>query len=174
MRHVSLTARMAHEEPVTDEVLVMLIMIEHASLSAPVRISTDPTERLSVDPLSYGTRSSWMGADPATQPFLFAAMDAELPGDQEDAPAGFTLVVNTVDADIAKLLQSFTDRADAHMALVYASQPDVIEQELRNAKMTSSEGGAGEIVMTVSRNPIEDETVPTDGYTKLRVPGLYR
>lgn len=174
MRRVSLTARMAHEEPVTDEVLVMLMMIEHASLSAPVRISTDPTERLSVDPLSYGTRSSWMGADPATEPFLFAAMEAELPGDQEDAPAGFTMVTSTVDAGIAKLLTSFTDRADAHMALVYASQPDVIEQELRNAKLVTADGASGEIVMTVSRNPIEDETVPTDGYTKMRFPGLYR
>lgn len=174
MRRVSLTARMAHEEANSDEVLVMLIMVTHPSLAAPVRVSTDPTERLSIEPPLMGTRSSWMGADPDQDPYLFAVTEAELPGDQEDAPAGFTLVLTTVDADVANLLTSFTDWATAHLALVFASQPDVVEEELRNAKLIVAEGGAGEIVLTFSRKPIEDETVPTDGYTKDRFPGLFR
>ncbi len=40
-------------------------------LDAPVRLSTDNTERLSEEPLMYGTRSTWMGSNPATEPFLF-------------------------------------------------------------------------------------------------------
>lgn len=174
MRTVSVTARMSHEEAMTDEVMVLLIMVEHPSLSAPIRISSDPTERLSVDPPSYCTRSTWMGANPATEPFLFAAIEAELPGDQEDAPSGFTLVMSTIYADVAKLLTSFTDRATAHFGIVFASQPHVLEQELRGAKMVTGDGDAGEIVLTCSRNPIEEETVPSARHTKHRFPGLFR
>lgn len=174
MNRVSLNARRAHEEAMSDATFLMLIVVEHPGLSAPVRLSTDPTERLSIEPLTYGTRSSWMGADRERDAFLFAMVEAELPSDQEDAPSSFTLVLSTVDADVAELLTSFTDLATVHMALAYSHTPDVIEQELRGAKLMTSEGSASEIVLTVSREPIEQETVPTDGYTKDRIPGLFR
>lgn len=169
-----MNARAALDAASSAEVEVALFTIEHPSLAAPVRLSTDPTERLAVDPLSYGARSTWLGANPVTEPFLFVLVSAELPSDQDDAPAAATLVLENVDNDIAALLRSFTDRPVIHMAVVLASSPDLIEDEWRDLRIMAAEGDAGEVSLTISRAPIEDETVPMDRFTKDRFPGMFR
>ena len=174
MRRVSLNARAALEAASSAEVEVALFVIEHPSLATPIRLSTDPTERLTTEPLAYGTRSAWMGANPATQPYLFILASVELPGDQEDAPAAGTIVLENAVSQVAALLRGFTDRPVVSMAVVLASSPDVVEVEYRGLKMIGAQGTAGEITLQISRAPIEDEAVPMDRFTKDRFPGLFR
>lgn len=174
MRRVSLNARTAFDAATTDEVEIALIMIEHPALDAPVRLSTDPTERISTDPLMYGTRTAWMDSDPANEPFLFVLASAELPSDLEDAPAAASIIVDNVDSDIAELMRSFTDRPTVHIAVVMASSPDLVEVEFRGMVMTGASGTANEISIEVSRAPIEEESVPMDRFTKDRFPGMFR
>ncbi|QEW21229.1 hypothetical protein LA6_003437 [Marinibacterium anthonyi] len=174
MRLVSLNARTAFDAATTDEVEIALISIEHPALAAPVRLSTDPTERISADPLIYGTRSTWLDANPATEPYLFVLASAEIPGDEEDVPAAATLVLENVDKDMAAVLRSFTDRPTVHMAIVVASSPDLVEVEFRGLKIVDANGDAGQNTITISRAPIEEETVPMDRFTKDRFPGLFR
>ncbi|AWI83071.1 hypothetical protein CEW88_04975 [Alloyangia pacifica] len=174
MRRVSLNARTAFDAATTSEVEVVLFQFEHSALPAPIRISTDPTVRLSADPLMYGTRSTWLGSNPTTEPFLFVLASAELPGDQEDAPPAAQLVLENVDNRIADQLRSVVRRATVHMAVVLASSPNDVEVEYRNLKLISSEGDAGEITLQVSRQPIEEEVVPMDRFTRDRFPGLHR
>ncbi|SDX90516.1 hypothetical protein SAMN05444336_112124 [Albimonas donghaensis] len=169
-----MNARQALDAASSAEVEVALFVIEHPSLASPVRLSTDPTERLSADPLIYGTRSSWFGANKVTEPYLFVLVSAELPGDQDDAPAAATLVLESVDNDIAKLLRSFTDRPVIHMAVVLASSPDLVEMECRDLRIVAAEGDAGQVSLTLTRAPIEDETVPMDRFTRDRFPGLFQ
>jgi hypothetical protein len=173
VRRVSLNARTALLSATTAEVEVALFIIEHATLDAPIRLSTDPTERLSVEPLAYGTRSTWGGSNPATEPFQFILAATELPGDIEDAPASAVIVLENVDMRIAEQLRSFTDRPVVHMAVVYASSPNLVEVEYRDLRMISADGDAGEVRIGLSRAPIEDETVPMDRFTKDRFPGLF-
>lgn len=174
MRRVSLNARTAFDSFSTDEVEVVLLYIQHPDLDAPLRLSTDPTERLSTEPLLYGTRSNWMGSDPATEPFVFVLASAELPGDLEDAPASAVLVIDNVGQEVVEILRSFIDRPTVSMAVVLSSSPDVIEVEFQGMVMMGSEGNASEISVSLSRAPIEDETVPMDRFTKDRFPGLFR
>jgi hypothetical protein len=164
MRRVSLNARTADLGPTTSEVEVALFMITHPELAKPIRLSTDPTERVTADPLMYGTRSAWMDSNPSTQPFLFVLASAQLPSDLEDAPAAATIVLENVD----------TERPTVHMAVVLASSPDLVELEYRGLRIIGAEGNAGEVSLSLSRAPIEDETVPMDRFTKDRFPGLFR
>lgn len=173
MRRVSLNARRAGEDLLSDEVEIALFVIEHPSLDAPIRLSTDPTERLSVDPLIYATRSRLFGANPALDPYLFVLASAELPSDLEDAPAAGSIVLENVDNRIAELLRLFTDRPRVHLAVVLASNLDVPEVEYRDLHMMSADGDAGEVRIQMSRQPIEDETVPMHRFTKHRFPGLF-
>lgn len=174
MRQVSLNARTAHDAASTAEVEVVLFTFEHATLSAPVRLSTDPTERLSTEPLAYGTRSAWLDADPATEPYLFVLASAALPDDIEDSPAAAEIVLDNVDVGIAEALRSITNRATAHMAIVLASTPDVIEAEFRDLRLIAADGDADRVSLHLSRLPIEEESVPMDRFTKQRFPGLFR
>ena len=89
-RRLSLNARLAHEDEFSGEIEVMLFVIEHPELDAPIRLSTDNAVRISTDPEIYGTVSSWRGGGPAN-PYLWVVASAVLPGDSDDAPAAATL-----------------------------------------------------------------------------------
>lgn len=172
-RTLSLTARTFGQAAASGEVAVVLIQVEHPSLAAPIRLSSDPTVLLSEEPLRYGTRSTWNGADPATEPFVFTVASFVLPGDQEDAPASLQLVLDLFDAALVTQLRSVTTQATLHLALVLASSPDLVEIEYRGLRVVSADYGE-QLTITATRRPIEDEAVPKDRFTKDRFPGLFR
>ena len=174
MRRVSLNARLAQDAQNTSEIYVALFCIEHPMLDSPVRLSTDPTERLQVEPLMYGTRSTWLDANTVTDPYLFVLASTVLPSDLDDAPAEGNIVLENVDNDIAKLLRTFSDLATIHMAVVLASSPSLIETEYQDLKITTGTINAGEITLSFSRENVEEEYVPAGRMTKNRFPGLHR
>lgn len=169
-----MNARTAELQEHSAEVEVALFCFEHPDLDAPIRLSTDPTERLSSDPLIYGTRSTWLDANPVTDPYYYVIASAELPSDLDDATSTASLVLENVSRDVAQLLVSFTSYATAHLAVVLASSPNEIEVEFRDLKLVSCVVNAGEVSLQLSRAPIEEETVPMDRFTKDRFPGLFR
>ncbi|MUZ73333.1 hypothetical protein GOZ90_11635 [Agrobacterium vitis] len=173
MRRVSLNARLAMEMGMTDEVYVALFYITHPDLDEPVRLSTDNTERLSDEPLMYGTRSSWMDSNTSSEPFYFVLASTILPSDLDDAPTSGNLVLENVDNDIAKVLRSFTTLATIHMAVVLASSPDYVEIEYRNMQIVSADLTAGEVTLSFSRQDIEEEKSPGGRMTRSQFPGLF-
>ena len=173
-REISKSARQAFEDATSSEGEIALFVFEHSSLTDPLRICTNPTDRLSDDPLAYGTRSTWQGANPTTDPYLFVLMSAEAPGDQEDATASATIILENVDNRISEVLRSFTDLATVHMAVVLASSPNIVEAEYLNMNLLSADGDAGEVQLTIGRKPLDEEDVPRDRFTKDRFQGLHR
>ena len=173
MRRLSLNARLALDAPASAEIEVALFVIEHPDLEAPIRLSTDNTERLSVDPLIYGTRSNWRGADPVTDPYLWIVASAVLPGDDDEAPASARLVIENLDAGLGTLLRSFTEPPMISMAVVLADSPDVIEAEWTGLQLASAEITAAEITLTLSRDEVELEPFPPGRMTRLNFPGLH-
>jgi hypothetical protein len=173
MRRVSLNARLAQDAEATAELYVVLFEINHPLLPAPIRLSTDNTERLSEDPLYYGTRSAWRSANPVTEPFLWVVASTVLPSDQEDAPASAKLVLENLDADMVRLVRSFVDMATIHMAVVLASSPSLIEVEYTDLEIISADINSGEITLSISREEIENEYFPGGRMSRDGFPGLY-
>ncbi len=173
MRRLSLNARLAQDAPASSEVEVALFLIEHPDLDAPIRLSTDNTERLSADPLFYGTRSTWRGANPLTEPYLWIVASAVLPGDDEEAPASAQVVIENLDSDLVALLRSFTAPAAVSIGVVLADTPDVVEAEWTGLQLTAAEITIGEIVLTLSRDEVELEPFPPGRMTRLNFPGLH-
>lgn len=173
MRRLSLNARLALEEESSAEVEAVLLSIEHALLDAPIRLSTDNTERISDDPLVYGTRSSWRGANPVLDPYLWVVASAVLPGDSEDAPAQATIVLENLDTEMVALIRSFVDPATVALAVVMADSPSLIEAQWTGLQIVSADITGGEIVLTLSRDEIELEPFPSGRMSKHRFPGLH-
>ena len=171
MRRLSLNARMAQDAVASGEIEVVLFLIEHPELSAPIRLSTDNAVRISVDPEVYGTVSTWRGGS-AADPYLWIIASAVLPGDAEDAPAQATLVLEILDAGMVELIRSFTSPATVSMAVVEASSADQVEAEWSGLQIVSAEIG-GEIVLALSRDEIELEPFPAGRMTKHVFPGLH-
>ncbi len=111
MKAVSVNARSPHEAASSDEVEINLLSIEHSSLSAPLCLSRDPTERISTGPLVYDTRSAWNGADPRAEPYLFVLAAAVLPGDMEASAGTAQIILANIAVEIAEVLRRIGDRA---------------------------------------------------------------
>lgn len=173
MRRLSLNARLAQDAEGSAEIEVALILIEHPELSSPIRLSTDNTERLSDDPLMYGTRSGWRGANPVTEPYLWVIASAVLPGDSEDAPASAKIALENLDAEMVELVRSFTDPATVSLAVVLADSPSVVEAEWSGLRLVSADITAGEIILSISRDEVELEPFPPGRMTRLNFPGLH-
>lgn len=168
-----MNARRAQDAEASTDVEVVLIEITHPELTAPIRLSTDNTERLGVDPLMYGTRSTWRGANPVSDPYLFIIADALLPDEAQDAPAEAQISLVALDAQYTSLLRSFQDPATLNMAVVLSSTPDVIEGEFLDLQLTTSEWGDGEVKLTFSNEDIELERFPPGRMTRSKFPGLH-
>jgi hypothetical protein len=175
MRRLSLNARTAHDAVGSKEVEVVLLHITHPETEQVIRLSTDPTDRISYNPPAYGTRSTWQDSDPADddEAFLFILMSVMVPDDQEDSPPAAQLVLEAVDNRIVDALRSTLQRATVSMALVLASTPDLVEQEWLNFKLISAEGGGDTINLTISRDPVTAEPWPAGRMTRDRFPGLH-
>ena len=173
MRRLSLNARLAQDAPDSDEIEVALFRIRHPEMAAPLLLSTDNTERLQVDPEIYGTRSTWGGVNPVTDPYLWIIASAVLPGDAEDAPASAQIVLENLDSEIVEVIRSVTTPPDIDIAVVLASSPDLIEEEHLGLQILACDVNAGEIVLTLSQENTDLEPFPPGRRTKLRFPGLH-
>lgn len=125
-------------------------------------------------PLMYGTRSSWRGADPQAEPFLWILASAVIPGDQADAPASAQLVLDNLDAQITEVLRSYTDLASVNLAVVLAETPDVIEAEFLDLKLVAAEGTDASVTLSLSREELELEHFPAGRMIRTKFPGLHR
>lgn len=174
MRRLSLNARAAIDEIGTDALFVVLFEISHPDMEdGPIRLSTDNAERVSEDPLIYGTRSAWRGANPVTQPYLWIVASALLPSDQEDAPAAAQIAIENLDSEMVSLLRSFRTPATVNMAVVLAETPDLIEAEYLDLQLLSADITDAEILLSISRDEIELEPFPPGRMTRDRFPGLH-
>ena len=173
-RRLSFPGRRHFDASADAAVALVLIEISHPSLDAPLRFSTDMTERLSDDPLSYGTRSAWRGADPATQPFSFAAVDVEWPGERADTGPEARLFVSAIGTDVIDALRSVTEPPVVHMAKVLSTQPDVIEEECLDLEMHDVSADAVTLECALSHLPIWVELFPADRMSPDRFPALFR
>ena len=174
-RRISLNARLAHDAVGSKEVEVVLLHITHPETEQIIRLSTDPTDRISYSPPAYGTRSTWLGADVEDddEAFLFILMSVLVPDDSEDSPPAAQLVLEAVDNRIADALRSTLQRATVNMALVLASTPDIVEQEWLNFNLISAAGKADSITLSISRDPVTAEPWPAGRMTRDRFPGLH-
>jgi hypothetical protein len=180
MRRVSLNTRRGQDAIFDDDVKIMLMVITHPDMPEVLRISGDNADILEILPPAVplrGTRSKWQApltrADPLGEKFYFVALSAVLPGEQDDAPAGASIIIENTSRRVIKLLRSFTGHADMKLAIVSAEDPDSPEQEWHEMKLISAEG-VNEINLTFSREPISSEPWPVGRFNRIEFPGLYR
>ncbi len=166
-RLISLNARTAANAAQTDQIPVMLTTIRHPELPEPILLSSDPTVRITTDPLVYGTRH--LGED-----YLFVLMSAVWPDDQRGSAPKTTLTFENVTSGMTEPLRSILSPPSADLTIVMAATPDVIEARYLNLKGTLGTWDAGRISLDVSRESFASEPMPSGRMSKARFPGLFR
>jgi hypothetical protein len=167
-RIVSLDARRAFNAQETADVPIILVTITQPEIiDGPLRLSSDPTVRLSIDPLEYGTRSRG-------EVYKFVLMAAVLPDDKEDALTSVQLMLENVEADMTKVVRASITPATMTFEMVMASAPDSVEMRWAGLVAMRTTYDAGQIMIEVSRESILGEPWPAHRMTQNRFPGLYR
>lgn len=167
MTAVSLSWRSAFNAESTDEEPVVLVVFTVPGGDTHY-LSSHPTQRLSIDPLRYGTMHDG-------QEYGFVLMSMAWPDDQEGKAPSTSLVFENVVEDMAAAARAITpgQQADVTMMLVLTSDTEFVEERYE-MKATGATYNAQQVTLTVSREPIETEPWPAQCMTKNNMPGLYR
>lgn len=166
-RLISLNAREAANAAQTDRIPVVLTEIRHRTLATPLRLSTDPSERISVEPLVYGTRRGG-------NVYEFVLMSAIWPDDQARAAPKTTLVFANVSRDMVAPLRAILDPVYVDLTIVMADTPDVVEARYTNLRGIRGSWDASQVSLDISREPLTSEPMPAGRITKARFPGCFR
>ena len=146
---------------------VALVTITHPDLAAPVRLSSDPTKRLSTDPLRYGTRHR--GDD-----YEFVLMAALLPDDRQDALPSVSLAFENVAADMAEMARAVLTPATVDIVVVTTADIDAIEEAYTGLIAQRATYDAERITLEIARQDIAPRPWPAHRMTAARFPGQFR
>ena len=165
-RFVSISARRSMQDQASSETVVLLARITHPALAAPVLLSSDPTVRVSLDPLVYGTRHKG-------DLYRFVWMGTMLPDDREGDTPSATLVFTNVGSNMAQPLRSVSTPARIDLTVVLASTPDVIEAEYLGMSTVKVSYDGSEISLDIAREAFATLSLPFHRMTADRFPGLF-
>jgi len=153
-------------EQESDEVVVCLLTVTHPDLETPIRLSSDPTARISDEPLIYATYSR-------ADEYLYMPFDFTLPDDKSDSPPRVQLSLDNTERSLVAVLRSFSTPASITVELVLASDPDAVEIELPSLQLSDVTLEEGRIAATLVADPLINEPHPAGQFTPGTFPGLF-
>jgi hypothetical protein len=105
----------------TSTVLILLLTLTHPDWAEPVRLSTDPTGRLSATTTDvlYGTISNGIS-------YFFLPLKITLPSQTEEGPLKMRVVLDNVSRDLIAQLRSLSSPPSVDVELVATAQPNVV------------------------------------------------
>lgn len=167
MRVLSLNFREALFAQESGEVPIFLMTITHPALvDGPIRLSTDPTERLSTTPLKYGTTSRG-------DVYLYAGVDFTLPDEQDKSPPASKLVIQNVTRDLVPLARSVHTPPAVKVEAVLASSLDFVEITWPKFDMSNLTYDAGQLVFDLTIDSLVTEPYPSGTFSPAAFPGLF-
>ena len=150
----------------TSETVIGLFVFSHDDLAEPFYISTDPTERISSNPLLYATTSRG-------NQYLFLPIRFTMPDDKTGSPPIVQLEMDNVNAEMIDILRSINSPLTVSLELVLASDPDTVEISFPSFQMADISVTEGQIVASLNVDALFNEPYPAYQMTPGTFPGLF-
>lgn len=151
----------------SEDIPVSLLTFTHPNLDQPLRISSDETTCLSMDPYMMGTISR--GAT-----FYYVPIGLVLPGDDEATAPQMKLSVATIDQSIVRAIRSTGVAASCLFELVEANAPDDVLVQLDYFELVSAPYDQKQVTLVLSQEAFWSEPWPRGTMTPTWFPGLHR
>lgn len=155
-RSLSSTTKQAFFAAETSEAFTVLLEIDHADLSSPIRVCSD-----SQDVTSDGNVFT-------AYPFMIA-----LPVDDDESPPSMTIRIDNVDRTIILSLRALTSPPSFKIQVIRLDAPDTIEIEFSDFSLRSITYDAVEISGSISLENFLFEPYPAGKMTPNDFPGLF-
>lgn len=166
MRNLSARFKAALFRENMDEVAVALITITHPFLTTPLLFSSDPSARLSIDPLRYGTVSRGKTYD-------FVPVTITFPADQEDAPPTIDIQLSMVGREAVPLIRSAIEPASVTIEVVLAEYPDDVEAIFPDFDLVSAQYGGNDATISLAVDMLATEPFPAGSFTPAYFPAMF-
>jgi hypothetical protein len=167
---VSLNFRQAAYAPETGRVLIALITIAHESLSQPIRISTDPTQRLpdlTTDAeVVYGTISRG-------QTYIFLPVRIGLPSDTDEGPGAMIIEIDNVHRQYTRTIREISSPLAMTVELVMDNALGTVEATWPAFLLTDIRYDDTTIRGTLWLETLEKEPCPAGSFSPAYFPGLF-
>ena len=146
----------------TGEVLVMLVTIEAAGLTEPIRVASDGATAVGEHTVSRGNVYVWTW------------FEIELPEQTRDRPRPARLVLPNVADEVVRAIRDTQEPPVVTVEIVLASAPDVVEVGPLVYELSQTEIGAATIEGTLTVEPIDDNLCPQARFTPATTPGIFQ
>lgn len=161
----------------SDDPFVLLMEVAHPSLSEPVRISSDATSFLYLDPESqepvYGTRSTFGGSEELTFfafPFAFTLPDQP---EGSDSQIKAQLRIDSVSRVYTETIRDIETSPELRMALCFASDPDTLVETLPALLISDISYDVKTITLDLTVDDFRLQTFPALQFYSSFFPGLF-
>lgn len=145
---------------------IFLCTITHPSLSAPIYLSTDATQRITTDPLVYGTISRGIT-------FLYAGIDVTLPDDQDKSPPSSKLLIANVTRDLIPLARSVSTPPTIKIEAVLQSALNNVEMVWPALDMSNLSYNAVQLTFDLTMDALVTESFPRGAFSPAYFPGMF-
>lgn len=150
----------------TGEVVIALLTITHPDMSSPLYLSSDPTVRISDDPLLYATASR-------SNSYIFLPFTFTLPDDKSDSTPRVEIVFDNINRQMISLLRSISSPPSVLMEVVLASSPDLVEISLPSMILSDVTMSDTTISASLVTDHLINEPFPAGAFTPGYFPGLF-
>jgi len=169
MREISLNTLRSMYALSADEYPILLISISRGEEDV-IRISSDPTQRISEDPIGYGTISSVSGAE---ETYAFFPFDITLPQDDGNTVPRMRFVVPNISAEIGWWLRGSLVVPVVTVILISSGDLDTAIATFPDFEMTNFNAGTMSIQGDLSLSNLEREPFPAGTFSPAYFPGLF-
>lgn len=140
----------------TDEVWLVLLTIDHADLSAPIRVVNNE-ESITSNGVEY----------------IAFPFDIRLPDSTQDSPPQAQITIDNVSLEITQALRTISSPADVHMQVIRASDPDTVELTFPDFKLRDASWNVLTVSGALLLEDFVQEPYPAEAFTPAQFPGLF-
>jgi len=167
---VSADFRQAAYAAETGRVVIALLTLTHEDLAVPIRISSDPTQRIeslsSVTEIVYGTVSRG-------QTYVFLPLEIKLPSDTDEGPGEMTISFDNVHRAYTQPIREIFTPVSVNVEIVLDNALDTVEAQWPEFLLTNIRYDAATISGTLKLETLEREPFPAGSFTPSQFPGLF-
>ncbi len=152
----------------TGRVPILLITFDHADMDVPIRISTDPTQRvLETDEIiAYGTISRG-------DTFTFLPVSFKLPDDTDTGPGNMQIELDNVDRALIETIRTIQSPISVKVEIVMDNALDTVDITWPEYLLTGITYDATTITGTMSLENLMREPFPGVSFTPNTAPGVF-
>lgn len=152
----------------TGKVPVFLLRITHPQLAPDILLSTDPTERLSIEPLVYGTTSRG-------DQYLYVGAKVTVPDDKDRAPPTSKITISDINQDLVPMVRRVrSPPPQLRLELVLADDPDVVEFAFPKLDMINVDGARDSLTFECILDLLLNEGYPAYFFGPAHFAGLFQ